>query len=124
MMSIFQIRVLALTFCRVFSEYCPLLENVTSLNNDSEIYLSGYDMRFSNNLKQISMDSSRFLYFEDDIADLNNHQEIFMFHCCCKATEYVSIRNMKYPLGFFDDDDDQLNLYEMLLQLYVGFEVI
>jgi hypothetical protein len=105
---------------RVFSENCPLLEKVTSHNNVlgllhplsslsscHGINLGGQCMLSSNNLKEIIIDNAPFYFSfidKDRIADLHNHQEIFIFHKCCKAIECVSIRNMKYPRGFFHDD--------------------
>ena len=86
---------------------CPLLETV-SLNNDdifennnnafAAIRLDGSDMRHSNSLKEIYMDSSSFecrLSHRNAIEDLNNRPEIYMLHRCCKALERVSIRNSK-----------------------------
>ena len=64
------------------------------------LYLFGYDMICSKNLKEINMDNSHFRVFKnsdkDKIADLNNHQDIFMFHRCCMALEHASIKNMNY----------------------------
>jgi hypothetical protein len=81
-----------------FSKCCPLLEKVAS-NNAQRFKLNGEDMQHSNALKEIYMDNTMFILYFDDrdkFADLNNHQEIFIFHKCCKAIERVSIRNTKY----------------------------
>jgi hypothetical protein len=84
--------------------FCPLLEKLHHINdndnNNAEINLCGRDMRFSKNPKEInSMDNAIFSVFfddEDKIADLNNHQDIFMLYFCCNALEYFSIKNMNY----------------------------
>jgi hypothetical protein len=60
------------------------------------------------------MDNSLFIVYYADknrIADLGNHQEIFIFHRCCKSLERVSIRNAKYRFIGGDDDynDDKQN---------------
>ena len=84
-----------------FSRFCPLLEKVTS-NNAKNIRVDGGDMLWwagqSNVLKEIFMDNTIFnskFDYRDKFDDLNNHQEIFMFHKCCKAIERVSIRNAR-----------------------------
>jgi hypothetical protein len=70
--------------------------------------LCGWAMRFSNDLKEINIDNSyfRFVVNEDEyiIVDLNNHQETYIFHHCCKSLECVSIRNMRYHFDWRDDD--------------------
>jgi hypothetical protein len=83
----------------VFSIHCPLLEKVTSSNNASDIRFYGSDMRHSKDLKAIYMDNAlsiRYFFSMDDekIADLNNHQDIFLFHRCCKSLEHVLVWNM------------------------------
>jgi hypothetical protein len=87
----------------LFSENCPLLEKLT--HHKGNFALSGWWMRFSNSLKEINMDNATFNVYEyNKIWDLNNHQEMFMFHCCCNALERVSIRNPKYlySLNFYE----------------------
>jgi hypothetical protein len=67
-------------------------------------------MGMSNNLKEININNSYFWCYyvdRDKFADLYNHQELFMFHHCCKSLERVSIRNMKYRMSFGTMDDDQ-----------------
>jgi hypothetical protein len=96
---------------RQFSNNCPLLEKVTVDNREGiRISLSGNEMSFCNNLKEIHMDHISFQYndirHKNKFADLKNHQEIFLFHKCCKAFERVSIRNMNYRYRF-DVDEDQ-----------------
>ncbi|MGK3762558.1 MAG: hypothetical protein ACI8RD_014876 [Bacillariaceae sp.] len=84
---------------RKFSLNCPLLEKVTSHNNGLGISSDGSEMRFSNNLKKISINNASFFcnHTEKNIfADFNNHQEMFIFHHCCKVLERVSIQNAKY----------------------------
>jgi hypothetical protein len=100
------------TILENFSKRCPLLEKVTSHNNsiDAGINLNGYTMGMSNNLKEININNSYFWCYyvdRDKFADLYNHQELFMFHHCCKSLERVSIRNMKYRMSFGTMDDDQ-----------------
>jgi hypothetical protein len=59
-----------------FSYNCPLLEKLTTYNNhDNGIELCGKAMRYSNNLKQINMDSilincHAYNQVHDKIADL------------------------------------------------------
>ena len=83
-----------------FLDNCPPLEIVTSNNNGSHTYLSGLAMKTSNNLKEIHMDNSNFiiLWNKDRFANLNKHQDVFIFHECCKALEHVSIRNIKHDI--------------------------
>jgi hypothetical protein len=84
---------------RDLSVKSPLLEKVTSNNNKNEgILLNGSVMRSFNNLKEIHMNNTSFYWSgsDDNIADLNNHQDIFLFHKCCKSLERVSIQNAKY----------------------------
>jgi hypothetical protein len=97
-------------YLRRFSENCPLLEKVTAHNNDAGmINFCGYAMEASNNLKEIHMDNSNFdIWNTNEVSDLSNHQDIFMFHLCCKALERVSIRNVKYRYGFIGDEDQKL----------------
>jgi hypothetical protein len=67
----------------VLSENCPLLEKITSHNNNSGFSSCGYDICLSDHLKEINMDNSLFIVYYADknrIADLSNHQEIFIFH--------------------------------------------
>jgi hypothetical protein len=93
----------------VLSENCPLLEKITSHNNNSGFSSCGYDICLSDHLKEINMDNSLFIVYYADknrIADLSNHQEIFIFHRCCKSLERVSIRNAKYRFIGGDDEDD------------------
>ena len=69
------------------------------MNNGSPaIRLDGSDMRHSNSLKEIYLDSSRFEcgLYRNAIEDLNDQPEVYMFHYCCKALERVSIRNPKF----------------------------
>jgi hypothetical protein len=84
-----------------FSVKCPLLEKVTSNNNNKNvgIILDGIMMSSSNNLKEINMDNTSFICSgvkKAHFADLNNHQDIFLFHKCCKSLERISIQNAKY----------------------------
>ena len=72
-----------------FSMNCPLLEKVT-LNNDdifennnnafAAIRLDGSDMRHSNSLKEIYLDSSRFEcgLYRNAIEDLNDQPEVYI----------------------------------------------
>jgi hypothetical protein len=102
----------------LFSSECPLLEKITYCNNTHTlvtchgntlyrrikstihmIRLSGFDMRCSYNLKQIYMDN--FAFYDDhaekdNMMDLNNYRDTFIFHCCCNVLERVSIRNAKW----------------------------
>jgi hypothetical protein len=87
-----------------FSKFCPLLEKVTS-NNSNNIAVDGDDMcdkfgaQHSIVLKEMYMDNTVFIpifYYRDKFDDLNNHQDVFIFHKCCKAIERLSIRNAEY----------------------------
>ena len=106
-----------------FSKHCPLLEKITLNNsflfildpgtlNDNwgfkAFSLNGSDMRHSNNLKEINLDSSRFKcdgLYRNAIEDLNDHPKVCMFHRCCKALERVSIRNPR----LCDEDDKAIS---------------
>ena len=102
-----------------FSQFCPHLEKITLQNNNNTfgISLSGYSMCSSKNLKEINMDDTVF-YMYDGIADLDNHQEIFLLYQCCKALQCVSIKNMKYSTLLDDDDDgDDDNEYDELQKM-------
>jgi hypothetical protein len=94
-----------------FSIRCPYLEKVTWSNTNNIHYgvYNGFDMRYSNNLKEIIIDDSVFFckdFIRGDeninkISDLVNHQDIFMFHHCCKKAaplERVSVRNTEWPI--------------------------
>jgi hypothetical protein len=99
---------------RRFSENCPLLEKITIHNNDAGIGMWGYAMKASNNLKEIHMDNSKFhIWNKITISDLNNHQDIFMFHECCKALERFSVRNIKYR---YVSDDEKLFTQNVLIK--------
>ncbi|MGK3743924.1 MAG: hypothetical protein ACI90V_010783, partial [Bacillariaceae sp.] len=92
---------------RNFSRQCPLLEKVT-LHDTVGIMLDGTDMSSSINLKEVDMDNSVFYYYycdqqKDNMLDLNNHQEIFIFHHCCKMLERISIKNAKFEDFMVDD---------------------
>jgi hypothetical protein len=95
---------------KLVSKKCPHLETIIWNNNKvgddpqrlyNEFYMSGGWARGVNNLKNIYMDNCDFLWTDflqtnlNDMSNLNNHQEIFMFHVCCEALERVSIRNAK-----------------------------
>ena len=90
------------------SKNCPLLEKLTA-DNLICFTLNGNNLRFCNNLKEIYVDHSSLNCIgsrqKDQISDLNNHHDIFMFHRCSKALERVSIRNMKFK-GFLSEDDN------------------
>jgi hypothetical protein len=77
---------------------CPSLEKLT-MHNSTGFCLSAFGMGFPSNIKEIYIDNSYFDAYENDelvrMADLNNHQDTFMFQYCCNALERVSIRNMK-----------------------------
>ena len=108
-----------------FLDNCPPLEIVTSNNSGSHTYLSGLAMKTSNNLKEIHMDNSNFiiLWNKDRFANLNKHQDVFIFHECCKALEHVSIRymNWNFSLGhnFNNDEDRKLILIQNILIKFV-----
>ena len=76
-------------------------------NGFPAIRLDGSDMRHSNSLKEIYLDSSRFEcgLYRNAIEDLNDQPEVYMFHRCCKALERVSIRNPK----LCDEDDKTIS---------------
>jgi hypothetical protein len=84
-----------------FSFNCPLLEKVTwnNISKNSYAELTGVDMVFSNNLKEIYMNDtvfsgsrSRYTYNEQ-YSDFNSR--IFIFYRCCRTLERVSILNSK-----------------------------
>jgi hypothetical protein len=87
---------------RGFSENCPLLAKITIHNIDcqySYVFLNGYGMISSNNLKAIYMDDSNLsIPNKEEISNLNNpaFNNRFIFHYCCKTLERVSIRNTKW----------------------------
>jgi len=86
---------------------CPLLNKVISHDNDDGVDLNGLGMELSTNLREIHMDNTVFHcgpYLTNyKFADLNNHQEVFIFHGCSKSLERVSMRNMKFPRSTFND---------------------
>jgi hypothetical protein len=67
-----------ITRLRCFSYRCPHLEKVTrnNINKDSYVELDGCNMQHSNNLKEIIMDDSEFVYdqrVKDTISNLENY---------------------------------------------------
>ena len=89
-----------ITRLKCFSFRCPYLEKVTwkNIDKDSCVELDGCNMRYSNNLKEIIMDDSEFVYdqrVKDTISNLENYGNNFIFHYCSEALERVSIRNAK-----------------------------
>jgi hypothetical protein len=90
-----------------FSTFCPLLEKVTLNNNEYGVFLCGRGISRTSNLKEINMNNVKFHVIDiAKMVDLNNHQEIFILHCCCKALERVSILNMKFQPYMFGPPDD------------------
>ncbi|MGK3745212.1 MAG: hypothetical protein ACI90V_012073 [Bacillariaceae sp.] len=108
-----------------FSWNCHFLEKITCNNiaKYSYISLSGSDMRLSDHLKEIYMDNSNFRKFNNEYADLINHQEIFLFHLCCESLERVSIRNMIYSHYDYmpDSDDDKEQQMIFIQNLLIKF---
>jgi len=88
-----------------FSTNCPRLEKVKwNTNHFFCIHPSGIGMRSLQNLKEINMDDCRFYFYYGDneyeeMNDLNNHPDSFLFHNCCNVLERVSIRKAKTDLG-------------------------
>ena len=81
--------------------HCPHLEKITWNNstNSSLVLLSGHGMSSSNSIKEIIMNDSSFYCTQpeiDQMSDLENHRDTFIFHHCSKALERVSIRNVKW----------------------------
>ena len=80
--------------------FLGILEKVTSHNKTAGIFLDGNAMSSSMNLKEINMNNTVFYYYGDEekdcMLDLNNHQEIFIFHRCCKILECNPIKNVKF----------------------------
>jgi hypothetical protein len=98
-----------------FSRRCPLLEKITLTNNNSDISLSGHELNLFSRLKELHMDNSvLFDLYADKFDDLNNHQDVFLFHLCTNALERVSIRNMNYYYDFYDGDDDDHDIEIMI----------
>merc|ERR1711971_1210763 len=63
----------------------------------SGITLDGEDTKHANNLRVLIVDDSVFLGNDiEKLSDLNNHQDFFLFHLCCKVLERVSFRKAKY----------------------------
>ena len=104
-----------------FSKNCPRLEKVTWNNIPSTNFMrvdpsnnfmrvDGTDMEFSINLREISMDNSVFNHYlqdENEMSDLINHPNTFLFHkCCTKVLERVSIRNAKLAPFLSPDPKD------------------
>jgi len=82
---------------RSFCKTCPRLEKVTS-SDSFDVYMDGRNMEFVTALKEIVMDCN---YFDpgierEQMSDLNEHPNIFMFHKCSKALERISVRNAKW----------------------------
>jgi hypothetical protein len=99
----------------IFDEFlknCPLLEKVTSNNNDYNVCLLGSNMRLLNNLKEINMDNSRY-------RDFNNSQCLFLVLEWSKSLERVSIRNMKYRVCVFRSYEDKLEFTQKVLIKFV-----
>jgi hypothetical protein len=76
------------------------LEKVTwnNINKYSIVNLDGCNMKSSDNLKEIIMDDSEFVYdqtVKDTISNLENYRNNFIFHFCSKSLERISIRNAK-----------------------------
>ncbi len=55
--------------------------------------------------------------YADKFDDLNNYQDVFLFHLCTNALERVSIRNMNYYYDFYDGDDDDHDIEIMIEQM-------
>jgi hypothetical protein len=84
----------------IFSLNCPLLKKFTWNNNNK-----GFGIHFSYNLKEIHMNHCTFCCLShtgdpEELSDLENHIDTFIFYLCCKSLERVSIRNAKwYSIG-------------------------
>ncbi|OEU20208.1 hypothetical protein FRACYDRAFT_260262 [Fragilariopsis cylindrus CCMP1102] len=81
--------------------HCPHLEKLTWSNsaNDMFVLLNGQGLRYSNSIKEIIMNDSSFYCTQpeiDQMSDLENHRDTFIFHHCSRALERVSIRNVKW----------------------------
>ncbi|OEU12886.1 hypothetical protein FRACYDRAFT_244160 [Fragilariopsis cylindrus CCMP1102] len=91
---------------------CPSLEKLT-MHNSADFCLSAFGMGFTSSIKEIYIDNSYFDAYENDelvhMADLNDHQDTFMFHYCCNALERVSIRNMNLDLIYNDGEQFAFN---------------
>ena len=86
--------------------HCPHLEKITWNNSandphvqlsDTRVQLSGHGM--INGIKEVTMNDSLFYCIQpeiDQMLDLENHRDTFIFHHCSKALERVSIRNAKW----------------------------
>merc|ERR1712183_736345 len=68
-----------------------------NISDRSYIGLEGEDMRLAHNLRVLIVDDSFFhTYVEEELSDLSNHPDNFLFHECCKSLERVSMRKAKY----------------------------
>ena len=93
-----------------FTNNCPDLEMIhwDGITVGSYVDLFGKEIEFANNLKELILDESTFIFgrghryflnaeYEDQMTSLDNHPNVFIFHKC-KSTvlERVSIRNANY----------------------------
>ena len=86
----------------------------------------------SKNLKEIIMDDSEFYSSQryiEGMSNLENDRDTFIFHCCSKTLERVSIRNAKYSTFNYNYGlcVPQSALTKFIRDgppTYVGFEVI
>jgi len=104
-----------------FTKNCHHLKKITwnnvGTNNNNDggvIFLNGIHMKDATNLKVINMDDSDFFVYmnQDEMSDLNNHPEKFIFHKCCHALERVSLRNAR-------DEGDNLPIKQEALIKFV-----
>ena len=85
-----------------FLKNCFYLETITwnNIEYQSEVSLSGYQLRNGKTLKEIYMDNSVFFTgYSDKLSDLENDQysDCFLFHHCSSTVlERVSIKNAKH----------------------------
>ena len=84
-----------------FTRNCSLLEKINLLDSShiNWTYLDGNDMRNAHNLKELFINGVQIniLCTSEQVArlwDLNDYQELYLFHYCCMNLERVSLQNV------------------------------
>merc|ERR1712032_836555 len=89
---------LSLVFLLVLPNLCEINFSHVDAGSGSCV-LGGNRLRFSDNLKEITVDDSDFVLDggQEKFSDLNNHPGDFLFHQCSSIVlERVSIRNARF----------------------------
>lgn len=58
-----------------------------------QVAISGYDMKYGKQLREIIMDDSYFVCDDERILDINNHPAMILFRYLYNSLERLSIRN-------------------------------